>query len=127
MPYSYIKFYSPTSTTATTGRTEGLLQKIIVGIVSVFIPKANPDYDGFIDNVAEWLLEINEDDKRVNREIGMDQHGQTLLIMPWGNNYGYWSDTDMTFDHFKEHFKAKAIDKAYFDDKWNDFVKQNAT
>ncbi len=126
MPHSYIKFDSPISNAATTGRMKGLLQKIVSGIVSIFIPKANPDYDGLIDNVAQWLLEINEDDKTPNREIGIDEYGQALLIMPWRDNYGYWSDTGITVDYFKEHFKAVEIYKVDFDNKWDAFVKRNA-
>jgi hypothetical protein len=94
--------------------------------VSIFISKANPDYDPLIDNVAIWLLEIDNDDKRPNREIGIDKNGKPILIMPWRDNYGYWCDNEITYDYFKENFKAVDIDKIDFNTQWDTFVKQNS-
>jgi len=127
MGHSYIKFSSPTSNTvATTTPTKRILKKLIVSVVTTFVPKANPDYDVLIDTVHEWLLEINIEDKKPNREIGIDKYGQTLLIMPWRNNYGYWSDNNITYDYFKEAFKAVDIEKVEFEIKWDAFIKQES-
>ncbi len=90
-----------------------------------FIPKANPDYDSLIDDVAEWQLEIDPGNNLPTREIGKDMNGEIILIMPWRDNYGYWTDNTITLDYFKEHFMATPIDKADFDYNWDLFAKNN--
>lgn len=125
--YTYIKFDIPASeNTKTISKTNGILQKLIVGALSSFIPKANPDYDSLIGKVSEWLLEINADDNKPNREIGIDKGGQTIMILPWRDNYGYWSDNEITLDYFKEHFKAININKLTFETIWDAFIIQNS-
>ena len=101
MKYSYIKFENKTRS------------------------NANRDFDKVIDNVAEWVLEINNDDNKPNREIGIDKDGQTILIMPLLGNYGYWTDNDIT-DYFKKYFKAVDIDRNDFETRWNAFIQQNS-
>ena len=127
MEYLYIKFEVPAAVPAKKQpRAEGFFQKIIIKILSTFIPVANPDFKEIFDNVAEWLVEINSDNKRPEREIGLDKDGQTILIMPWRANYGFWLDTNITLDHFRVNFKAIDIDKINFETKWNAFIKQNS-
>ncbi|MEP7317721.1 MAG: hypothetical protein ABI921_03245 [Panacibacter sp.] len=126
MEHFYIKFNTPTSDhMGTISKATNIFRKLIDSVASTFIPKANPDFDPLIDNVFEWLLEINVDDKKPNREIGIDQQGQTVMIMPWRSNYGYWSDNEITWDYFIEHFKAVDIQKAKFEIRWNDFIEQS--
>jgi len=126
MEYLYIKCKEPAAIRpASANKTNSLVKKWIDGLVSSFVPKANPDYDGLIDDVAEWLLEINVDDHKPCREIGIDQYGQTLMIMPWKDNYGYWTDNNITLDYFKEQFQAVSIDKVEFEKLWDRFMEVN--
>lgn len=120
----YIKFQVNPSTLAE--RKKNLLRKKIITTILFFIPKANPDFDNIIDNVCEWQLEINTKDNSPNREIGVDQNGQVIIIMPWNNNYGYWTDSNIPLDYFKDHFKATEITQTQFDNNWNLFIKQNS-
>ncbi|MBL7922080.1 MAG: hypothetical protein JNJ40_17325 [Bacteroidia bacterium] len=59
------------------------------------------------------------------REIGKDINGKIILIMPWRDNYGYWTDNNITIDYFKDHFKATNIDKSEFEMNWDAFAKNN--
>lgn len=90
-----------------------------------FIPKANPEYDDLIDDVAEWQLEINPIDNVPKREIGKDLNGNTILIMPWRDNYGYWTDNNITIDYFKEHYSATNINKTEFVNNWDAFAERH--
>ena len=127
MELLYIKFDSPLSSNIIkVSRTKTTVWNLISNVLSVFIPKANPDYDPLIDNVSQWLLEINAKDGIPNREIGLNENRQTIMIMPLRGNYGYWSDNNITLEYFKEHFKVVDISKNEFDSRWNAFVKENA-
>lgn len=127
MTYSYIKFADKTlANKKQKGKAKAIIEKTVNLIASTFISKANPDFDSLINNVTEWLLEINNDDKLPNREIGIDKYGQVLFIMPWHNNYGYWTDNQIGLDYFKSHFKAVTIDIYEFENKWNEFINNNS-
>jgi len=89
-----------------------------------FIPQANPDFDNRIYDVAEWQLEIDPSNSLPNREIGKDVTGKIILIMPWRENYGYWTDNSITIDYFVDHFKAIGIDKSEFDNNWDSFANK---
>lgn len=80
-----------------------------------FIPKANPDFENLIDDVSEWQLEIDGETGLPDREIGLDVNGQVILIMPWRENYGFWTDNNITVDYFKEHFKVTEITSEEFE------------
>ena len=63
----YIKFKTdeivtnsgqPTGTSWLARTVENSLTKILTTI----IPKANPDFDGKIQNVRHWILEVDEDE-----------------------------------------------------------------
>ena len=122
--FQYIKF-TDTPLTTEAKKKNNRKAKILKTIL-FFIPKGNPDYDEIICDVTEWQLEIDPTDNLPTREIGKDINGRIILIMPWRDNYGYWTDNNITIDYFKDHFKAKNIDKAEFDKNWDTFVKNNS-
>jgi hypothetical protein len=95
----------------------------LLSTILFFIPKANPEYQDLIDDVAEWQLEIDPSDNLPIREIAKDLNDKTIFIMPWRNNYGYWTDNDITLDYFKNQFKAVDINKAEFNQNWDEFAK----
>ncbi len=98
----------------------------IIGIILFFIPKANPDYDHLIDDVFEWLIEIDPEDSLPIKEIGIGENGDTLFIMPWLDNYGFWTDNTISADYFKNNFKAIEIDESEFEKRWEDFATKNS-
>lgn len=98
----------------------------IIKTILFFIPKGNSDFDDLIGDVAEWQLEIDPNSKLPSRELGKDINGKIILIMPWLENYGYWTDNEITLDYFKEHFKANSIDKSEFNENWNTFSTSNS-
>jgi len=94
----------------------GLLYKVLT-----FIPKANPDYDQLIDEVTTWLLEFDDESLYPEREIGLDSSGNVIMIMPFGENYGFWTDSNLFYKDFKPPtFNAKNISKDYFENKWKE-------
>lgn len=118
--YIYIKFAdTPSSPKA---KSKNRIRSKIFCTIFFFIPKSNPEYGDLIDDVAEWQLEIDLDNNYTHREIGKDVHGKTILIMPWRNEYGFWTDSDMTLDKFIGRFDAIEIEKSEFDNNWNEFV-----
>ena len=52
----------------------------------------NPDFDDLYPEVESWLLEVDEDTNRANREIGLDSNREAIVFAPWGCNYGLWVD-----------------------------------
>ena len=121
--FQYIKFKFTPSTPEAKKKNNRTTK--ILGAILFFIPKGNPEYDEIIGDVAEWQLEIDTSDNLPNREIGKDINGKIILIMPWRDNYGYWTDNNITIDYFKEHFKATNMDKLEFDKNWDAFAKNN--
>lgn len=92
----------------------------LIKILSIFIPKANPDYENKIDLVSDWLLEFRSDNSTPNREIGLDNHKKVLVKMPHKENYGYWTDNTMTLNDFKNSFETKKIPQEFFELKWKE-------
>lgn len=121
--FQYIKF-TDTPSTPDVKKKNNRKAKILKTIL-FFIPESNPEYDEIICDVAEWQLEIDPTDNLPTREIGKDINGKIILIMPWRDNYGYWTDNNITIDYFKDHFKATNIDKSEFDKNWDAFAKNN--
>jgi hypothetical protein len=119
----YIKFTDTSATPEAKKKSRWRIK--LVTTILFFIPKANPEYEGLIDDVAEWQLEIDPSDNLPIREIGKDLNGNTILIMPWLDNYGYWTDNNITLDYFKDHFKATDLDKAEFKKNWDAYANKN--
>lgn len=92
--------------------------------LSTIFPKANPDFENQIQNINIWLIEFD-----VNgipeREIGLDKDEKVVMIMPWKDNYGYWTDTNFNLKDFKNGFNYLQIAEAYFENAWNQFESNN--
>ena len=79
--------------------------RMIAFILKLFVPAANPDFDKKMGLVANWLLEFESDDATPDREIGLDADGHVILKMPFGRNFGYWVDNNVTYLDFVQSFE----------------------
>lgn len=104
----------------------GLLKRTIVNavvkIVTTIISKANPDFEHLLDKVDYWKIEFNKTENATWREIGFDKDGVSIVAMPLGDNYGFWTDNQLTLDDY-ESFDPKLITKDEFDNDWTVFEK----
>jgi hypothetical protein len=87
-------------------RMEGRVKKMIRSFLESILPKANPDFEDRIPQVAFWLIEFPDEDSEPSREIGLDDNGQVILKTPDERNFGYWVDNDLTLNDFKRLFIA---------------------
>ena len=92
--------------------------------LSTILPKANPDFENQIQNINIWLIEFDEDGIP-EREIGLDKDGKTVMIMPWKDNYGYWTDNNFNLQDFENGFNSSEIEKDYFEKEWIQFDQNN--
>ena len=90
-----------------------IAERIIRGILW-FIPEANPDYKAKMYLVKEWLIEF-DDEGNPWREIGMGSDGQPVLAGPDAKNYGFWLDTNMKINDFKD---GEIVSKDSFEEIW---------
>jgi hypothetical protein len=100
------------------------LGTLLKKLFSTIIPKANPDFEGQIHNINIWLIEFDEDGIP-EREIGLDKYAKTVMIMPWKDNYGYWTDNNFKLQDLKNGFKYSEIEKDYFEKEWIEFDQNN--
>jgi hypothetical protein len=118
--FSYIKFKDPKSEPiAESSRFENAVVKIL----STILPNANPDFDKLIDQVDYWLVEYNRTENAAWREIGFDKYDHSIVAMPSGKNYGYWTDNHLTLDDF-DAFVVTAITQDEFKNEWTEFEKR---
>ena len=128
----YIKFKTDEIVTTSgqpteISRLEKNVEKLIVQILTTIIPKANPDFDSKIQNVREWILEVDEDEETPEREIGLDDKGNVMMIMPWKDNYGFWTDSSVQVDKLAKSRDMTFGDKEEFERLWNEFGAKNKT
>jgi hypothetical protein len=60
------------------------------------LPRASPDYDRHLSQVAYWLIEIDAAGQ-ATREIGFNNQDTPILFAPTNRNYGLWTDSDRVF------------------------------
>ena len=68
--------------------------------------------------VDKWLVEYDDLEKYVNREIGIDSNGIVIMKMPYKMNYGYWIDTEFDLEYLENTFTCKEIDAETFENNW---------
>lgn len=127
----YIKFKTDDIITSSGQRTESWLKRTIENsltkILTTIIPKANPDFDGKITNVKQWILEVDEEDGTPEREIGLDDNGKVMMIMPWKDNYGFWTDSPVQIDELAKTQETNFVDKEEFERLWTEFELKGKT
>lgn len=70
----------------------------IFKILTFWIPKASPDYERQLEQVDYWYIEIETETGIPQREIGFDILNSAILFGPTDRNYGFWTESNMTFD-----------------------------
>jgi hypothetical protein len=97
-------------------------KRLIKRFLTFILPKANPDFDEKIPSVSRWFLEFENENSVPTREVGVNSDNKVLVKMPYVNNYGYWSDNNLTYIDFKKSFKSTTIDVKFFEDKWGELA-----
>ena len=100
------------------------VKNAIIKILTTIIPKANPDFEDLLDNVAYWKIEFNKEENWTWREIGFDQNGDSIVAMPLGNNYGFWTDNHLTLEDYK-NFSPTIIEANEFEKDWTELEMKN--
>ena len=126
MGFIYIKFKTDEIVTNSGQRigTSWLAKTVensLTKILTTIIPKANPDFEVKIQNVRQWILEVNEDEGTPEREIGLDDKGNVMMIMPWQDNYGFWTDSSVQVDELAKSSDMTFGDKEEFERLWDSF------
>src|SRR5262245_26851506 len=116
MSNTYIKFNDPDKRVKRI--KESRWKRFVKMLLISFIPSGNPTFDDEIENVKEWLIEFKGGNQYPNREIGLDNLQQPIMIMPWRRNYGYWIDNNLLLNDFKSIFNAAEITKEEFENHW---------
>jgi hypothetical protein len=112
--------YIETTKAAGPWHPEKLWQKICRKILITILPRANPNFDDKYRDVRVWWLEIDDKDSKPNREIGFGSDGKPIVIGPYGNNYGFWTDSDESVDVAW----GSPVEAERFNQAWDRFEKE---
>lgn len=96
--------------------------KLLIKLIKLITPKANPDFDNLIGTEAYWLIEFEEINNVASREIGLDENEKVIMKMPYKDNYGYWTDNNLKLEDFERLFKIEYISKEEFEKKWDELL-----
>lgn len=93
--------------------------RLVVRILSVFIPKGNSKtYEQNLEKVRTWILEIDKESRCPNREIGLDENRNVVLIAPDEKDYGFWTDSNMKLQDFESKKGFKLTTQEAFNKLW---------
>ncbi len=95
-----------------------ILLDLLEKVARKIIPLANPDFDSKIYDTNIWLIEFDNENIPV-REIGINNSNDPIMIMPYKNNYGFWTDNNLKLQDFKNGFEFEKISKSEFEKKWD--------
>ncbi len=91
--------------------------RMLRSLLEDVLPLPNPDFETRYEAVFEWLLEIDEATGLVQREIGLDESGEPIVIAPYRENIGFWTNAGEPLDwHGMVRLRA-----AEFETKWSRF------
>jgi virulence-associated protein VagC len=125
MSFIYLKFKIDNRVRKTDHKPKTWLRKAlgrsVVKVLTSILPAANPDYEEKFDRVVEWWIEIDEESEMPEREIGIDESGNTIMIMPFLRNHGYWTDNNLEKKDFLETFDATPLEENKFKHHWKKF------
>ncbi len=100
---------------------EFISKRLVKEISDQPAPISNPDFIVVFPKVAFWLIEFEDDSYYPNREIGLNESGIPIVIMPWKTNYGYWTDSNLVMKDFRSNFATEEIPKKLFTENWKLF------
>ncbi|MFY0608599.1 MAG: hypothetical protein JXR10_17915 [Cyclobacteriaceae bacterium] len=122
MSFTYIQFESPNSEAPKEqpSKFRTWFENFCEKYLPHFIPRANPDFDQLIDGVTHWQVELNNQGIP-EREIGLSPDGEPIMIMPWNNNYGYWTDNNLKESDFSNLFEVTNLEYEAFKLNWYSF------
>ncbi len=106
----YIRFDAPKpeKSLPSNGPLKKVVKNTFTKILTMLIPKANPDFEHLLNQVDFWKIEFDKIENLIWREIGFDKDGVSIVAMPLGKNYGYWVDNHLTLDDYR-HFDSTNI------------------
>lgn len=122
MPTSVIKLLNPPNIRVERSLTERITGSLLQAAFW-WVPKASPDYDKRLVEVAYWLIEVDDDTGRAEREIGFDTFNNPILCAPTHQNLGMWTDSERLFTK-TEH---EVIEAQKFDLLWGHCKAKRAT
>lgn len=102
------------------GPAKRLMKNVITKILTSVLPKANPDFDHLIDSVEYWKIEFDTRENVAWKEIGFDIDDRSIVAMPFGNNYGFWCDSQLTLEDY-ENLNSTPISPEEFENDWTEF------
>ena len=125
MDMVYIQFETPKNVAKieTKGYFKRATRKIAKYILEKIFPLANPDVEDKIGLVTDWYVECDKHTGVPQREAGLNDTGELILKLPDENNIGFWTDSNMLLDDFIQHFNARLIPGAAFEEVWTRFDK----
>ena len=97
-------------------------EKILIKLMEIVIPKANPDFEESYHYVETWYIEYDEtcENDGVCREIGRDVLGRIIFKTPDDRNYGFWADYNGGLNDYIEEMHAEFISQEEFESTWNE-------
>lgn len=95
---------------------------IVERVLRKILPMANPDFEGRFPEVRKWWIEIDNSGVP-QRELGFAADGEAIVACPIGENFGFWTDSAMTFNS-DEH---KSVSETAFHSAWTTFEGSWAT
>lgn len=98
----------------------------LINVLASIIPKANPDFEGKIQDVQQWIIEVDDEEGTPQREIGLDSQGNVMMIMPWKDNHGFFTDSNVRVEELAKSYEIDFVDKDYFEHLWATFGAKNA-
>lgn len=120
----YIKFEQPKGKSfPEPSKFQKAIENFTAKILTTILPKGNPDFEDLIQEVNFWKVEYDLTENTAWREIGFDRNGNSIVAMPFGENYGYWTDNNLTLKDF-EQFDLKKIEISEFEKDWTEFVNK---
>ena len=122
----YIRFDAPRKEFTPKSGLQRKIENAVIKIFTALIPKANPDFENLLPKVVYWKVEYSISEDASMREIGFDKNETSIVAMPLGKNYGFWTDNHLTIEDY-EHFSPTRISAEEFNADWDRFEKKEKT
>ncbi len=112
-----MSIYVSTSLDAGRWRREPGPAQMLRSLLKAVLPLPTPDFELRYEAVFEWMLEIDEATGVVQREIGLDEAGTPIVVAPFRENVGFWTNASEPVE-WQSMVRIRA---AEFESKWARF------